>query len=330
MGTASSTCLRARRCPNPPRCAPHAAPRDRARDRTRTIRSMGSGSRGVVVPLATGERHGGRGGGCRGGDGGGGGGGRVAMTVPAVLAVLAVLAVSCSARTARGGGGKCPMPHTGTTTVARPRHQHRRRTACALARLTMSARARCLSCFSLGPLSCLGRLAGACGGWPSRAQIHNLGAGRPTWIDWDCQGSCLAIMQEGVGIYLWDVPPANSPGMPPSQPLRLAPTITVAASFCMWSKKYLQLAIGTNTGKVRGPHTPHHATLRHRPPPPPIATDRPRPRPCPPPPPFSPPPPSPPHANATATPSPPPPPSPYRVPRSPAVSLSATRVWCLR
>jgi hypothetical protein len=33
-------------------------------------------------------------------------------------------------------------------------------------------------------------------------------------------------------------------------PLRLAPSITVATTFCMWSKKYLQLAIGTSAGKV--------------------------------------------------------------------------------
>ena len=89
-------------------------------------------------------------------------------------------------------------------------------------------------------------------------QIHNLGPGRPTWLDWDCEGSSLAIMQEGVGIYLWDVAkegPAGAGGKP-TQPLRLAPSITNATSFCMWSRKFLQLAIGTNAGKVCPPlHT---------------------------------------------------------------------------
>jgi len=57
-------------------------------------------------------------------------------------------------------------------------------------------------------------------------------------------------MQEGVGIYLWDVPAEGSSGAAPSQPLRLAPSITCATSFCMWSRKFLQLAIGTSSGKV--------------------------------------------------------------------------------
>ena len=83
---------------------------------------------------------------------------------------------------------------------------------------------------------------------PKPIEVHNLGPGRPTWIDWDCQGTSLAIMQEGVGIYLWD-PPADPNGST-SQPLRLAPSITNATSFCMWSKKHQQLAIGTTTGKV--------------------------------------------------------------------------------
>jgi len=91
---------------------------------------------------------------------------------------------------------------------------------------------------------------------PKPTEVHNLGPGRPTWLDWDCKGSSLAIMQEGVGIYLWDVPEEvpHTAGTPPmtsgSQPLRLAPSITNATSFCAWSKKHLQLAIGTNAGKV--------------------------------------------------------------------------------
>ena len=84
----------------------------------------------------------------------------------------------------------------------------------------------------------------------ARAQIHNLGEGGPRWLDWDCRGSSLALMQEGVGIYLWDVPAEGSSGAAPSQPLRLAPSITCATSFCMWSRKFLQLAIGTSSGKV--------------------------------------------------------------------------------
>ena len=87
---------------------------------------------------------------------------------------------------------------------------------------------------------------------PKPDEVHNLGPGRPMWMDWDCQGSSLAIMQEGVGIYLWDVPAedASGGGAAPSQPLRLAPSITSATSFCAWSRKYLQLAIGTSAGKV--------------------------------------------------------------------------------
>ena len=137
-------------------------------------------------------------------------------------------------------------------------------------------------------------------------QVHNLGPGRPIWLDWDCNGSSVALMQvrkertrmphfsaprchalrperrvpmahverelgvsaaahsvdlspidpthrsqEGVGIYLWDVlSDANAGVSSPSQPLRLAPSITSATSFCAWSKKFLQLAIGTEAGKV--------------------------------------------------------------------------------
>ena len=84
---------------------------------------------------------------------------------------------------------------------------------------------------------------------PKPLVVHNLGPGRPAWIDWDCTGATLALMQEGVGIYLWDVP-SEPNASAPTQPLRLAPTITIATSFCAWSKKFQQLAIGTNAGKV--------------------------------------------------------------------------------
>lgn len=54
---------------------------------------------------------------------------------------------------------------------------------------------------------------------PKPVEVHNLGPGRPTWLDWDCQGSSLAVMQEGVGIYLWDV-------------VSLLPTPTQAEALC--------------------------------------------------------------------------------------------------
>jgi len=80
-------------------------------------------------------------------------------------------------------------------------------------------------------------------------QVHTLGKGAPLWLDWDCSGSSLAIHQENVGIWLWDVPEEGSSNFGPG-PLKLAPSITNATSFCMWSKKFQQLAIGTNLGKV--------------------------------------------------------------------------------
>uniref|UniRef100_A0A7S3AT26 WDR19 first beta-propeller domain-containing protein n=1 Tax=Haptolina ericina TaxID=156174 RepID=A0A7S3AT26_9EUKA len=109
-----------------------------------------------------------------------------------------------------------------------------------------------------------------------RLRVHNLGPGRPSWCDWDCSGNTVAIMQEGTGLYLWDVGTADvKPISPPkaskgkvtpgrggvekeqpgvaeliTQPLRLCPSITVATSFCMWSRVHPQLAIGTHGGKV--------------------------------------------------------------------------------
>jgi hypothetical protein len=84
---------------------------------------------------------------------------------------------------------------------------------------------------------------------PKPTEVHNLGPGRPLWLDWDCMGTSLAVMQENTGIHMWDVPQEGT-GPAQSQPLRLAPQITKDATFCMWSKKFVQLAIGTSGGKV--------------------------------------------------------------------------------
>jgi hypothetical protein len=85
---------------------------------------------------------------------------------------------------------------------------------------------------------------------PKPTEVHNLGPGRPTWLAWDCRGNSLALLQENVGIYLWDVPRETTAAAIPSQPLKLAPSITNATTFCMWSKRFEQLAIGTSGGKV--------------------------------------------------------------------------------
>jgi len=87
---------------------------------------------------------------------------------------------------------------------------------------------------------------------PKPTDVQNLGPGRPTWLGWDCKGTCLAVMQEGVGIHLWDIPDeiGGERGPCGTAPLRLAPTITNATSFCAWSKEHPQLAIGTNAGRV--------------------------------------------------------------------------------
>jgi len=92
---------------------------------------------------------------------------------------------------------------------------------------------------------------------PKPIEVHNLGPGKPSWLDWDCNGSSVAIMVEGTGIYLWEVAAeeevqanGETSTTHANMPLRLAPSITNATSFCMWSKKFLQLAIGTTSGKV--------------------------------------------------------------------------------
>ena len=50
-----------------------------------------------------------------------------------------------------------------------------------------------------------------------------------------------------MGIFLWELKEGDGRD---SQPLKLAPSITVHTSFCAWSRKYQQLAIGTDEGKV--------------------------------------------------------------------------------
>ena len=74
------------------------------------------------------------------------------------------------------------------------------------------------------------------------------GPGKCTWLEWECKGDCLGILQEGAGIFLWDVP--QSEDEPLTVPMSLAPSITQHASFCKWSKAAPQLAIGTQQGKV--------------------------------------------------------------------------------
>jgi len=86
----------------------------------------------------------------------------------------------------------------------------------------------------------------------TQQQTSNLGKGAPTWCEWDCSGSTLSVMQEGIGIYLWDklITPQSPADEPVTQPLRLCPQITKEATFCMWSRAHSQLAIGTEKGKV--------------------------------------------------------------------------------
>ncbi len=68
------------------------------------------------------------------------------------------------------------------------------------------------------------------------------------WLEWESKGSTLGVQQEGSGIYLWEVPFSDSDAL--TAPMSLAPSITVNASFCKWSKVTPQLAIGTHQGKV--------------------------------------------------------------------------------
>ena len=77
---------------------------------------------------------------------------------------------------------------------------------------------------------------------------HQLGEGPCEWIEWDCKGEVLGILQAGVGIYLWDVPPRGSEEM--TTPMSLCQSITNSTSFCKWSRVNQMLAIGTKGGKV--------------------------------------------------------------------------------
>ena len=78
---------------------------------------------------------------------------------------------------------------------------------------------------------------------------HTLGTGRCLWLEWDCKGGTLGILQESAGIFLWDLPPADNVDAL-TVPMSLAPSITTNASFCKWSKVAPHLAIGTHQGKV--------------------------------------------------------------------------------
>ena len=83
----------------------------------------------------------------------------------------------------------------------------------------------------------------------STYNTHTLGAGKCIWLEFDCKGATLGILQEGAGIFLWDLGDAAAGGAP-TVPMSLAPSITTSASFCKWSKVAQQLAIGTTQGKV--------------------------------------------------------------------------------
>ena len=78
---------------------------------------------------------------------------------------------------------------------------------------------------------------------------HTMGAGKCTWLEWESKGQTLGVLQEGAGIFLWDVPPVSNDDNK-TVPMSLAPSITTNASFCKWSKVAPHLAIGTHQGKV--------------------------------------------------------------------------------
>ena len=77
---------------------------------------------------------------------------------------------------------------------------------------------------------------------------HTLGDGKCVWLEWESKGHVLGLHQAGCGIFLWEVPPGDSPEL--TAPMALCPSITINASFCKWSKVAPQLAIGTQQGKV--------------------------------------------------------------------------------
>jgi len=76
-----------------------------------------------------------------------------------------------------------------------------------------------------------------------------LGPGKCLWLEWECKGQSLGLLQEGSGIFLWDMP-AQEGGEEFTVPMSLCPSITQHASFCRWSKVNSLLAIGTQQGKV--------------------------------------------------------------------------------
>ena len=77
------------------------------------------------------------------------------------------------------------------------------------------------------------------------------GSGKCLWLEWECKGQSLGLLQEGSGIYLWDMPAEGSEEV--TVPMSLCPSITQHSSFCRWSKTASLLAIGTQQGKVRRP-----------------------------------------------------------------------------
>jgi len=77
---------------------------------------------------------------------------------------------------------------------------------------------------------------------------HTLTKGACLWMEWECKGGSLGILQEGVGIVLWDMPAPGSAEL--TAPISLCPSITIRSTFCKWSKIASQLAIGTQEGKV--------------------------------------------------------------------------------
>jgi len=74
------------------------------------------------------------------------------------------------------------------------------------------------------------------------------GSGKCLWLEWECKGQSLGLLQEGSGIYLWDMPAEGSDEV--TVPMSLCPSITQHSSFCRWSKTASLLAIGTQQGKV--------------------------------------------------------------------------------
>lgn len=79
--------------------------------------------------------------------------------------------------------------------------------------------------------------------------VHRLPGDSCLWLGWDSKGTTLGFLQEGKGIFLWDMPSDGS-GNVGNVPISLCPMQTIGASFCKWSKVSSHLAIGTHEGKV--------------------------------------------------------------------------------